>query len=479
MTRRYAPIPFVTAALVAACGGSGPDSTSPRRGDVRIVAGTDVIDTVDARLPQPLVVEVREDGNPARGFVVRFTGLPSTDTTRRGEPGSTVSNAGQDSFSSLSSDTTDASGRATALVQLGTVAGEARVLVSCPQLGITDTARFTVLPGSSTQLILGVRDTVVRVSGTFGINAYSADMYRNRRPQDTVVYQAIDGLGTVNAAGTVRARLAVGRGTIVARVRGREDSTHYTVVPVAKITAVYEGLDTWTRLATLDLDGSNFRVVGTIAPLAHPSHSPTQDLIAYSDLDGIAVVTGSGSAKVLVKWTTAPYAGYPVFSPDGQSIYFGGMVEVAPFTGLGIWRIGLDGSGLIRVASTDFGVTTPAVSPDGTKIALSRKFGMWVQSMATGDSVLVGPSGWSPDFSPDGLRVAYRVDAALVVANVDGSSARGIGANATSNARVSWLPDGKWLLTNSDEGPVLVNTVSGALVPLPSLRRFRAVTVYP
>jgi Tol biopolymer transport system component len=485
MRRRHDCLLFALSASLAACGGSsGSEPTVPAFSGMRIVAGADASDTVLTKPVQALIVELLENGKPRPGVVVRFEGLlvQEADPTspRDAGPGVFVSAIASNSFGAFVSDTTDQAGRASVLVQLGTRAGDMGVQITAPELGLADTARFTVVPGKAAKVILGVRDTVVRVGGTFSLGASSTDVHGNTRSQDKLTYQALDALGTVDASGAVRAAQAVGRGTIAVRLDGIEDSARYTVVPVAKLTAVYDGPDGVPRLATLGVDGSNLKVIGRVYPPVYPSHSPSEDLFVYqrgSFGQGIELMTGSGTSRVLVNETMLSGTYYPVFSPDGAFVFLSGSSTEPSKTG--IYRIAVDGSGLTQISSTDFGYTTPAVSPDGTRIAFSRNAGMFVQSVATGDSVKIGRTGWFPGFSPDGQRIAY-IDGgngSIVIARADGVSSKEIVVGAEPESRVSWMPDGRWLLTRRYDGLVLVNSISNVVVPLPSLRRFREVTV--
>jgi Tol biopolymer transport system component len=164
-----------------------------------------------------------------------------------------------------------------------------------------------------------------------------------------------------------------------------------------------------------------------------------------------------------------------VFSPDGASIYFVGAATVEDYSGFGIWRIGVDGSGLTKVASANYFFTTPAVSPEGMRIAFFHNAGLYIHSLATGDSTLLGPRGWFPDFSPDGKSIVYHDDDGSV--RIIGASSLDIGVFPTPGSRVSWMPDGRWLLTRMADGPVLLNSINFRVVPLPSLWRVRDMTV--
>jgi hypothetical protein len=490
MLRHRIRLAVTATVLLVACGGGegggGVDVTEPSVSALRIVAGAGVSDTVLARPGPPLIVELRENGKPKPGVVVRFEGLPvqgaDPGVSGTSSTGVLASAIGSSTYGSFVSDTTDVDGRASVVVQLGTRAGATGLQITCPDLGLADTAVFTVLPGNYTQLIVGVRDTVVPRGTSFGIAAYGADRFGNARAQDKVTYAALDTLGTVDSAGRVLAGQGVGRGAVVTRIDATEDTAHFTVVPPVKLTALYEGADGLTRIATLTMDGANLRLLRVVPTQAYPSHSPTDDLIAYQEginpSEGIKLVAGTAATRILVDQAVLYAAYYPVFGPDGSSIYFSGSSTEG--SGYGIWKIGVDGKGLIKLASTDFGYSTPGVSPDGKRIAFSRSTGLFIRSLATGDSVKVGASGWFPNFSPDGQRVAYVDDAGtgITIANVDGTASNHIATvSPAPEARVSWTPDGRWLLTRRSEEPVLVDIASGTLVPLPSLRKYREITI--
>jgi Tol biopolymer transport system component len=489
MRRLHVQVLFTAFALAASCGGGRADSTEPTGDRMRIVAGAGVSDTVLARPVQALVVDLLENGQPKPGAVVSFEGLQvqSTDPNAPGSasPGVLMSGVASNDFVGLLSDTTDQSGRASVLVQLGTHAGDVGVRITCPALGLADTAKFTVRPGNSTQIVVGVRDTVVRAGGSFGVGAFSADRFRNARPQDAVTYRALDALATVDAAGTVQAAQTVGRGTVIARVNALEDSSRFTVVPNVSLTAVFDGPDGVTRFVTLDMDGSNLKAIGPATARSFPSRARSGDLIAFHKLitgltgTGIELMDGTGSARLLVDPTGAFWsANYPVFSPDSASILFTGTQP----SGGGVFRIRLDGSGATRLAYTDQASRPVSVSPDGTRIAYPRYTSMLVKSVATGDSVRIGPVGWFSSFSPDGQRVAYAQDegALLRVVKVDGSAAKTIWqAPVGFDSRISWMPDGTWVLTSGGEGVKLVNVASNEVIQLSHLSRLREITVNP
>jgi Tol biopolymer transport system component len=247
------------------------------------------------------------------------------------------------------------------------------------------------------------------------------------------------------------------------------------------LTAVYEAPVGVRNIVTLNMDGSNVRVVGPAAQGAFPTHSRTGGLIAYNQQMtggmGIKLVDSSGSARVLVDPSTSWWSGsYPVFSRDGASIYFGANT----YNAAGIWRMNLDGTGVTELAATDGYWMPAAVSPDESRIAFVRSTGMVVQTLATGDTVRIGAKGWFPSFSPDGQRVAYADESSayLTVASVDGSSSTLITEASLNLAPIVWMPDGMWIL-GWGGGPELVNPTSKEMIPLPHLSKYSEIRLNP
>ena len=139
----------VAAGLVVGCGG---DSTAPpTQSGLRIDAGANVTDSISAALTQALIVEVRKpNGSEVSGAVVRFTALPNDSLPYASAIA--VANLNSEFFSNFVSDSTDAHGHAAVLVELGSVAGKAGIVITVPELGLTDTAWYTVKPGQPAHL---------------------------------------------------------------------------------------------------------------------------------------------------------------------------------------------------------------------------------------------------------------------------------------------------------------------------------------
>src|SRR5437867_1450837 len=146
--------------LTGGCGdhGTGP---GPGRSSLRLLYGDGASDTVLSMPAQALVVEVRaENGAPAQGTVVRFQALP-VDSANPYSFGVYVAPLTSPNFSLFAADSADFRGRASVLIELGFRAGAARLLVSAPEFGLQDTARFTVFPGKPTHVVVQPEDTTL------------------------------------------------------------------------------------------------------------------------------------------------------------------------------------------------------------------------------------------------------------------------------------------------------------------------------
>lgn len=457
-------------ALLAACGG-GAESTEPTFTGMRIVAGGTVSDTVQARPAQALTVEVHPTSGPAAGLVIRFESLPANDSTRRSETEINVSNAAPVAFGQLASDTTDSSGRASALVQLGTIAGEARIVVSCPELGLSDTAKFTVLPGNANRIVLQNADTTLFAGASYTISSYAADRFGNRR-SDAVSFVAGQNVSSVDQSGRVTAGTTIGRGSVAVRVGNATDSARFTVMPAGTMAFVdIDPRDQTAFIATAKLDGSNKkRLIGVSMP-AYPSISPAGDLVAYHQLNSsggtIYVVDANSTARRLTDSTVMRWELYPHFSGDGAWVYFCGLGvgDVKP----SVWRIHPDGSSLTRVAvvKNDWDLPIFGVAPDGSRIADADVDQLSVLQLSTGTRNWLGQNGF-PAFSPDSKRLAYvgGIDITILNADLSGQPIAVAPYKVDVSEGLAWTPDGTWLFVRSRTGPILINSATGAIIPV-------------
>lgn len=116
-------------------------------------------------------------------------------------------------------------------------------------------------------------------------------------------------------------------------------------------------------------------------------------------------------------------------------------------------------------------VTMAAMSPDGTRVALTTNGPSTVHIVdaRTGADLLpaisVMPGAGTVEWSPDGQRVAVGSWAVPQVAVLDAKSGKQVWQGAVSSVTVAWTPDGKRVITGGDDGTTSVlNATTGKVL---------------
>jgi len=477
--RRFTLIAAVAAAglIAGGCGDHG-GGTGPGASSLRLLYGDGVSDTVFSKPAQALVVEVRgENGSLAQGTVVRFQPLP-IDSANPYSLGVYVAPLTSPGFLPFAADSADSRGRASVLIELGSHAGPARLVVSAPEFGLQDTARFTVLPGRAAHVMVQPRDTALYVGRAFQSRAAVTDRFGNPRP-DPVTYGAIGSGLTITPGGTITAGTSFARARFKASAGGFADTGWVSVVPMGTVAAVqtttFAGHD--PGLVVFDLDGSGYRWVGpggnsyNGAPAWSPSgatlvfgwNAGSLNWLYTSDLSGNEqpLLAAGDSGLTIVTW--------PAYSPDGASIYFSG----ATTDNFAVWRASATGADPRRLYADPTGLAwRPSPSSDGTRLAITigNPSYVCVYTLASGSVSSWAVPGHMPRWSPVAETIAFvqQYGGPVSVVSSDGTGVRQVtpAGRSYEEESLTWSSDGVWLVARASGTLELINAATGATLPL-------------
>ena len=171
----------------------------------------------------------------------------------------------------------------------------------------------------------------------------------------------------------------------------------------------------------------------------------------------IMLIRPDGSRREQLTNDQVGYAG-PVVSPDGQSIavasYLGGSWN-------GIYLLDRFGKGRTKLVGHSHFDTTPAWSPDGTKLAFGsdlpgpygdygrifivNRDGTGLRQLTPETTDYTNDGG--PSWSPDGTRLVFTRNGELFLINADGT---GLISTGVSGEYPAWSPDGTQIAYGSN-----------------------------
>jgi hypothetical protein len=448
---------------VSACG-DGPTGSRAESGIV-ITAGAGTTDTIQATPVQALTVRVNgADGKPAGGVLVRFAGVIAGSNPQLTTM--TVGTLVGTDFEQTVVGTTDESGVASVRVRFGTIAGEGYITATVPALGFQETARYNVTPGAVARTAITPRDVLVSIDGSASLRASVTDRFGNARPE----VPTLTGPDGTSFSGSTVTASRFGRHVVRATYPGAfPDSAVVSALPRGRLAGVrgYPG----NTLVMIDLDGGNRLAVPLMGTIYGIDWAPDGRVVASvgnsSGPTVLQAVTELGRASTFLTGSTVTNEGYPVFSPDGKSVFFAGRAPNS-FSNT-LWRANADGTG-IQSSSLVLGFSWGVVygpSPDGTKVVHSGT----IHDLQTQVRTSLGtPDVPSWRWSPLGDLIAYASHDVVGVIRPDGTGRRILWSGFTGFAdrTIDWSGDGKYLVFRTGSGSLeMIEVASGARAVLP------------
>lgn len=491
-SRHIAMVALMAGAL--SCGGGESSTQITATPYLTVIAGAGVSDTINARLAQPVTVELRDEhGHPSAGVPLAVQADAPSDPTRRSEHAVQIGPGDGSRFGDTVTVTTDPAGRGTIAIQLGTVAGAATVTVRGPG-GASIQAAFTVQAGATTRLAAPTPYLTLEVGTTQPFLATAVDRAGNR--SGTVAFAADTSVASIDADGTVHGRtpgtvtLTASSGSIVGRYP-------LAVVPVARVLVTRTPVPSRTTVELVSMGLDERHVTSLVGPMGRTVGSLIMNEIqATLAPDGTLYYVQFDSATASHLWvrpTTGMsrrltpdslgtiYETNPRLSPDGTWIYF---LATTTSTMSTVWRIHPDGTAGEQIGPSFPVVSLPtvlshlSVDPDGTSLYVrlddlqrgivgsSRRFDLATRTLSTG--LPTSLSGIA--FSPDRTRFAYEgSQGSVVIRTVATGDEKFLYSQLTSFSFSGspWSPDGSWIALQAGGGITLMNAATGRAISIP------------
>ena len=190
----------------------------------------------------------------------------------------------------------------------------------------------------------------------------------------------------------------------------------------------------------------------------HPSWSPDGEKLVFAYDQAIWSMNADGSDRKKL-YDNLAWEGDPVYNHNGSRIYYATESKKAysaRYTS--IHMMDADGGNVVKLTeSAD--AKDPVVSPDGTKIAyvsrLAGNYDVWIMDTdGYNNERLTDSQGdeSSPSWSPDGSKLVYSLEGAILVQETDSVKPTVLLDNSYDNVEPSFSSDGNMIIFSSDQG---------------------------
>lgn len=494
VTQRSALAAAACLAALAACDSPSGPPDPPVDPIITVVSGAGVADSIDALLPQPLVVQVKgENGRPLANAEVVF--LSTAVAEGSSQPTVLVMPTRGTGGGTSAVERTDAEGRAAIRLRMGRRAMLGGVVLAVPAIDDFIVAEYTIQPGAPVTVAAEPADTAIRVGAAFALRGSAVDRVGNPRGAEGVVYRLASGPAAVS--GSTVTGSGVGRAAVVAELGAGVDTAWVSVVPQGTIAA-YTRVLVSNQLAsvyTMDLDGSslNRRIVtgagGGYSATMGTAWSADGSLLFYHDGNTdhthslyVLDVAGGTTRRLLPEADRMLEEAWPRVS-NGWVYFEGGTFDDRPKGTVNdpvLYRVRPDGTEKTQVTPGEVVGTARhgAPSPDGLRLAyigtFARPHPLQVMDLDDGEVTDLGVIALSPHWSPDGSEILYVAGdltagaGPLRAIRPDGTGDRAVTTGPTRySAHFDLSPDGRYIIAASDQGVLtVIDFATGAELPI-------------
>jgi hypothetical protein len=354
---------------------------------LQLIEGKAGTDSTEAELTQALVVQVTSPTGPRPGVVVRF-GIP----LHAASPYATVAKLNSFQYSEIVAVETDDRGRASALVRLGRVLGEAKLVVTVPEFGLADTAKYNIVAGNALLVSFTVDDTSSGVGVTRQLSASAVSQHGNNYAGQ-IEFRALT--QTCAVAGSIVTTVAVGTCRVEAIAGAARDTLRIWVLPAVGFLAgkpVFPG----DSIVLFNLVTGRVRTLGYRETSDYPTARPN-GVVVYQEGNSIGIIEPDGSPRYpLLPGQSWLFQTFARLSARGDTVFFYGSQGVPT-----VFRVRRDGTGLTPIFQQD-GIEGMDVSPDGKQLVFARGSELFVIGSNGAALRALGQNGYSPRWSPTG-----------------------------------------------------------------------------